>query len=218
MSKYVKNQHGFTIIELMIATAVFSLVLLVCAAAVAHVGRIYYKGIVTSRTQDTARRINQEVSTVAQFTGSSGIRSTGPVTLSGIDTYAYCIGNTRFSYAKDKALGTGLGKSAHVLWKDSHGQTEACIPLDLTQTIPGGADGSELLGPNMRLPIFSVVAANKLVTINLTVTYGDSSDLFIPEDLAAVPAIPAYTICKGLLVGGQFCAVSSINTSVLKRL
>jgi prepilin-type N-terminal cleavage/methylation domain-containing protein len=39
------NRSGFTIIELMIATAVFSVVLLLCATALVTIGNMYRRGI-----------------------------------------------------------------------------------------------------------------------------------------------------------------------------
>ncbi len=53
--------HGFTIIELLIATTIFSVVLLLAASGLLYIGRLYYKGLTSSATQEAARNIMQEL-------------------------------------------------------------------------------------------------------------------------------------------------------------
>ena len=67
------NQTGFTIVELMIATVIFSMVLLVCSYAIIHAGRMYYKGMIMSKTQDTARKIIDSASDAIKYDKSLNI-------------------------------------------------------------------------------------------------------------------------------------------------
>jgi|GEM_PF-759510 len=68
----IKNKHqGFTIIELMISTVIFSLVLLGATAAIVQIGQKYSKGITYARTQEVARSTVDEIAQSLQFTSQS---------------------------------------------------------------------------------------------------------------------------------------------------
>jgi prepilin-type N-terminal cleavage/methylation domain-containing protein len=66
-----KSQKGFTIIELMISTVIFSLVLLGASAAIIQIGKKYSKGITYARTQEVARSTVDEIAQSLQFTSQS---------------------------------------------------------------------------------------------------------------------------------------------------
>jgi prepilin-type N-terminal cleavage/methylation domain-containing protein len=216
----LKNkQKGFTIVEFMIATAIFSLVLLVCGAAITQVGRMYYKGVIINRTQDTSRRVIDEISQSIQLGAYSDdpdqFRRPGTplTTLSGVIVYSYCLGSTRYSYITDRAQGgttVTTTKSPHVLWRDQI-FTVACPPLDITNAFIA-TPGEELLGENMRLPVFNIPdpGTSNLWNITVRVTYG--------EDPSSYEGTNQFQFCKGASAGGQFCAVSGFTTSVVKRL
>jgi len=72
----LQSKKGFTIIEFMIATALFSVVLLVFSAVFTMIGKLFYKGYITSKTQEASRDLMYELSRNVQF--SSGAITTGP--------------------------------------------------------------------------------------------------------------------------------------------
>ncbi|MDQ3123611.1 MAG: prepilin-type N-terminal cleavage/methylation domain-containing protein [bacterium] len=208
MMRIHKKQHGFTIVELMIATAVFSIVLLICSFAIIHIGKMYYKGVITNRTQDTSRRLIEDVSSSIQFGATSEdpdlFRRTGAATYSGVNVESLCIGSVRYSYSRNHFV----GQIRHVLWRDDV-TTNQCTPRNITLNTPS-SNGQELLGSNMRLP--QGITANpvgQLWQVSLLVSYGDNADLFTNSSL---------NVCRGVSAGGQFCAVSGFTTSVMKRL
>ena len=66
MTKIMKNnmnQKGFTIIELMIATVIFSIVLLVLTENIISISNDYYQGVVQTQTINATKNI---VDTIAQ--------------------------------------------------------------------------------------------------------------------------------------------------------
>lgn len=213
----IRQEKGFTIVELMIATAVFSLVLLLCSFAIVNVGRVYYKGMIINRTQDAARKTADDVARAIQF-GSPGENfyrygSTGDA--SDPDTIqAHCLGGVRYSYSVLRAVGEGADAWPHVLWKDRIPQGGDCTPLDITQDNPGGHEGVELLGENMRISSFEVAPSGDAWDISVRVAYGDDENAFEP----AGDDVERFSICKGAISGGQFCAVSQLKTTVMKRL
>jgi prepilin-type N-terminal cleavage/methylation domain-containing protein len=216
--KLNKHQQGFTIVELMIATAVFSVVLLLCAVAIVQVGRMFYKGTILNRTQNAARTAADDVSQAIQFGSDSAnffrqVTATVGTAPGTVSATAYCLGDVRYTAAPNTlSLGSGTGRIAHVLWKDRPGATATganCTPANITSAALSG--GQELLGDSMRLAAFTVSGAPGTIwSINLTVAYGATDDVF------ANPG--TYTQCASQESGGQFCAVSTINTNVVKRL
>jgi len=218
MSKIHTQQQGFTILELLVSTAVFATVLLLCSMAIIQVGRMYYKGIIANRTQNAARSVVEDASQAVQFgsmSGSNFYRSGPPTTYSGITVKSYCVGEVRYSYAPNTvALGTSSGRIPHVLWKDKPGVNAVCTPLNLTIANPGGVSGQEMLGDAMRVVQFVLTQdTSNLYSIKLTVAYGGSNDVFDNTS-----GSPNYNICASSSMGGQYCSVSIINTSAAKRL
>ena len=71
MFKNKTKNSGFTIIELMIATSVFAVVLVVAASGILAIGMLYYKGVTSSRTQEAARSISNTIANTIQFTAQS---------------------------------------------------------------------------------------------------------------------------------------------------
>lgn len=209
------KQSGFTLIELLIATVVFSIILLGGTAAIIQVGRMYYKGLLASQTQDAARTVTDALSRPIQFSASD-VRSDPVTTKSGIQTGAYCIGDQRFSYGLNAEIDDSVTaytpnhKSPHALWQDTLDASLPCVSLDLT-SITSTTPGQELLGQRMRLgQSFSMSGSNNIWTITAPIIYGDD-DLLVPD--ATTP-----TGCRGLADGAQWCAVSNLTTQVYRRI
>lgn len=217
--KVTSNQHGFTMIELLIATTVFSVILLVAAATLIQVGRLYYKGIITSKTQNIARSVMDDVSRSIQFSSGNPTK-VNPVGSPPIGYY--CFGDTRFTFALGQQLDTGMtsghnaseNKMRHVLWQDKIGANNCSIGVpDLLAANPGGTNGRELLEHNMRLQTFDVSpqpSATDIFNVNVKVIYYAGSDLL---DNVSNP-----TTCKGSAVGGQWCAISDLKSVVYSRI
>lgn len=84
------NQKGFTIIELIIATTVFSVVLLLCTFGLMQIGNVYYRGITSTRTQNVTRNIIDMVSQDIELS-DNGIIATNP----SVPSY-FCAGHHRY--------------------------------------------------------------------------------------------------------------------------
>ncbi len=148
---------GFTIIELMISTAVFSLVLAIISASFTKVGQLFYKGVITSKTQETARGLLDDLARNIQF--NSGIPT-------GVNPL--CIGGNHYSFN----LGAKVGVGPYSLVKTITSDDAACT----------AASGSEVLPSNMRLLDFRVVplASADLYDVFVSVAYGDDDVLTPP--------------------------------------
>lgn len=233
MIKLSRRQKGFTVIELIIATSVFSVMLLLTTTGMIQIGRVYYKGLIVSKTQETTRSISEDIVRAVQFGGTDKIIKSPTVPISGLDTSAVCMNNVRYTYAINTRLAAQNSvsprTSRHVLWLDIIKDPSICRPVDLTREEPGrnpgngGSDNSlgagdtdlsseaaaqrrELLANNMRLTQFEVSGPADLVNIKLKVVYGED-DVIAPGG----NCVPTGN-------GGQFCAFSALDTFAKRRL
>lgn len=212
-------RSGFTIIELMIATMVFAVVLLLVTAGILQVTRVYYKGVTESNTQNTARSIIDEIAQGIQFSGGDVGTTTG--TTPGTD-YAFCINNNQVSYKlghQVKNNPSAADQTWHaVVLRTGVGGCTSALPQTLgNQTLLSSS--RDLMGQNMRLSRLSVEnLGNNRYRITLRVVYGDSDLLFspsAPSDTAG--ATRSDATCRPVRAGTQFCAVSELSTVVVKR-
>jgi len=194
--------QGFTIVELMIATVIFSFVLLVASSGVIAIGKIYYKGITSSKTQEVTRSIMEEIARARQFgSGDVGFGTSGSVS-------AYCFGEDRYSYQINNKVDLSTGTKALI-----HN-----IRTDLNLCTPDMSSGEELLSNNMRLLEFAITPAGAdKSNISIKVAYGDN-DLLSSYDNNGNPngLAPTAALCKAG-AGSNFCATAQLETVVGKR-
>ena len=217
------NQRGFTIIELLIATMVFSTIFLGSTTALVQIGKLYYKGVVTGRTQEVSRGVIDQVSQQLQFSDATLMIS--PPLGYNVEEFdgrmsfqAYCIGATRYTYRLNVKVDSRVDNNhydnsnnglKHGLWRDKVDGTD-CRPVDLSQTQPS-ENGQELLAQSMRLSAFDINCnVRGICNISVGVMYGNN-DMMTPDPATAVP-----TRCQ-TVVGSQWCAASQFKTSVVKR-
>lgn len=227
MSQLEHNQKGFTILELLIATMVFSVIFLGVTTALIQMSKLYYKGVVTGRTQETARGTMDRIAQQLQFTGSlptppssqnfnvTGYPAGQPAT--SLEFKAVCIGGSRYTYrlnaqVNDEVSSGGYDSSTsrlrHALWRDSF-PPGTCPPADLSQAQPS-ADGEDMLSQHMRLTDFRATCdANNICTVAIGIIYGDND--LLEYDSAGMPVRCAT------IIGNQWCAASQFSTTVLKR-
>lgn len=233
MSKLKNRQQGFTLIELMIATIIFSVILLGATTALIYVGRMYYKGVISTRTQGITRSITDEISRAIQFSGEQ-VSDEYRAEYGG---RTFCVGSNRYTYmlnaqvndeVAEEALEAATHRARHAMWKDQVTNADNCVseedPVpDLRLGTPSdNPGGQELLDQHMRLSWpagidpedFKMVApvgddSDDNFAVNVVVIYGD-------DDLLNEPDHP--TQCRSITVNAQWCAVSNLSTTVQKRL
>lgn len=215
-------QKGFTIIELMIATSVFSIILLVALAGFTSIGRLFYKGITINQTQDIASQIMTDVSQNIQSAASVSSNSGTPHYLSGNGYSYYCVGGTRYtlnlqhqldnSQAEDYSVGGNFGLVRDQL----PGATACAAPCATASGCPAGTlsfnHPAEMLSNKMRLMRLDIASANgHLYNVSVVVAFGDDgafSDLTDPDKIA----------CQGGESAQAFCAVNRLSTGVYEGL
>jgi len=197
------QQAGFTIIELMIATVIFTGIMIVLTFGVIEITNTYYKGITENKTQNVARSIMSNISQALQFNSGAFSQGMTTNTING-STYDWlCIGSSfQLIYLPgyeltDGTPGTGTDQTNYALMESSN-----CSGAGTTSI-----SGTELLDPSMRISNLAITAlSSSLDQINLQVTYGD-------KVLLTAPATSPTVSCLGGS-GDQFCTVANLSTVV----
>lgn len=237
------RQEGFTIIELLISTAVLSTILVTVTIIMINIGNLYYKGVNQARVQDAARNITDEISQRLQLNSQPQVYSAASAPNG---SQAYCVGTTRYTYVLGVQIGTrGPGTPPpsavpfqHILWRDTIASAGNCVTASLTSADPslgsdaGGVnavDGTELITSASRLFNFSISPSTSPYTVKVGVAYG-ADDLFCSSSVpnscttaTAMSLLSNYTNgnlnCKGSIShGDQFCSTSNLSTTVVQRL
>jgi competence protein ComGC len=220
MTKH-KMDSGFTIIELLIATSVFTLVLILLTTGTLAVSRLYYKGIIAAQTQTAARNVLDTVTQSIQFSGASF----SPASLAqySYGPAAFCIGSEQFSFQLNQEV-SDSPVAHHALLERNVGNNCSTTGIDQMNNPSTSPPSSELLSAHMSLNNLDVEPVNSnssLFCVSIRIIYGDSALLTTPVDAQdSCGTWYKQQQCSGALdqyIGGQFCAVSGLDTYVQER-
>lgn len=227
------NNKGFTILELVLATVVFSMVLVVLTQTIIRLNGSYYKGVIQTQTLHVAKNItstlSQQIQTASSADSVFGSVVSSPPSINwnksaaaanpaGYEGYV-CIGNNEYIYQ----LG-GLVVSIPSKYNEAYGSLilqndSTCInpgPTISNATNNLGASLSStgnvlsLVPTNMRLLKFNVTLVSNtknLYKIDVKVAYGDDSNF------DNNPADANYQKCYS---SSYYCSVIELVTYVDK--
>ncbi len=214
---FKSNSLGFTIVELLIATSVFSIVLLITTYGIVQITRSYIRGSVTAEVDNTNRTIISQISQELQLGNNNNnavTPSTGPYSWNGYPTYVFCANGYRYLYQYEVPLPSALTQ-------DNAGGGSCPPPSGLGAVVPGPSTNAQsLLSANMQILIpvnepgggtNMVYQLNHSTTQNL---YGISLDILYGNKGSYNPTT---FVCNNLNKGGAFCDNSTITTAVDER-
>lgn len=210
--KLVKNDRGFTIIELLIATVVFSVILVVILAAFVQISRLFYKGVNMSNTQDDTRRALNDIASDIQFASSS---PPSACTGSGCPNY-FCVGNHRYTFF----LGAQVGYTspAGIYREDETGNCPP--PTGPTAVKTGSAD--QLLGNGMQLNSIKISCDGIACHLHAHVIFygGTPQGLFVSTDnpSSKTPWKEPDADCTGALISSQYCSTADYSSTILEKI
>lgn len=226
-----RHQSGFTIVELMMATTVFAVILLLVTTGIIQIGRNYYKGTISAKTQEAARSVADAIAQNIQFAGGIIIPTDG--SMNNGNQLGTCIGDKRYSFTP-RALTTGAINTNRGLVVDtvSGGCSSVTNALPNGQMLATSPTGEGLLAPGMRVVKIEVNNAppggSGLYDVTVRIAFGDDDVLCSPTDAAddcsAYANPPSFLStkddlkCRDRLSTSRFCSVSEISTTVHKRL
>lgn len=211
---------GFTVMELMIATTVFSILLLLSLAGFLQIGQLFYKGVNITRTSDAGNQVISSLREDISFdTGTGLITIYNSSTIVSGQTYNrhwFCVGQNRYTYllgsqidSNNKDVGDPLGWYRFALLKDQPGVPPPACPNpfsgsnSLATTKP-----TELLGDKMRLSNLTITQpANTLYTLSVHIAYGD-------DEVLTSPATAANVKCQSGANFSRYCFVTDLRTTV----
>lgn len=223
--KKVLKSHGFTLVELMIATGVFAVIMIISLYGFIQINRYYTKGITIARTQEAARNLVTDIGNQFQLTnGTYKNELTNPEESLPGGFNIICIGNKAYLY-KINTLESN----------DEHAITSYEIPINTCPLPTNETALTYLLKPNARLlqldvtpypeatngtgPLYNLTVAllyapfddgdiNSAGT-DLVDTYGDNN--------GSIANINKWQ-CRGNISGSEYCSLSRITTQVYKRM
>ncbi|MEI7632499.1 MAG: prepilin-type N-terminal cleavage/methylation domain-containing protein [bacterium] len=239
----IKSAKGFTIVELMVATSVFSAILLISLAGLIQIGRMYQKGVTSSQTQETSRGVMDEITQAIQFNGGN-VKSpyvinpvadtlpVGPiiaVPAADVSKNAvgyFCIGTTRYTYSIDRKQSptnsnvVASKEIKHAMWVDE--PTICADAAQPTDVLPNIVDltadlptpkGRDMLSDNMRIVKLNIIQP----ALTVGVWQVQLTIAYGDSDLLVLNGAGDSLLCKGTSVGAQFCSVSELSTIVKRR-
>lgn len=216
-----RSESGFTIVELMIATVVSTVLLLVITFGVVHFTNDYYKGVNSSNTQATTQNAIDAITQAVQFNASGTV---GTSVTPGI----FCAGTQVFLYTLGAQLTGAPSSSNWGLYQLNNPSPNCVVPADTS-------GGTELLSKYMRLTYvdLSRIGTSDVWNLELRVAYGDSDLLCRPAPGIAVGAqgncqsgqpfalganVKGHDVACKITTGSQFCTVTDLSTAVGQRI
>ena len=194
-----KSQRGFTVIELLIATAVFSVVLLVFVTSFLRLSELFYKGVNLTNTQESARNMIQSISSDIQFYNQA------PQVFPS-ENY-FCIGTHRYTYVPyvqyDPSSSSAIG-----MIKEN-------LPNCVSPTIQPAnlRNGQEMLDPGMQINKMIITCnASGLCSVSTHLVYYSND----PTVLSPSSIDPA-ALCTGPASSTQFCATADYSSTILQN-
>lgn len=224
------DQNGFTIVELLIATMIFSLVLIVILYGVLSFTHAYYQGVNSSTTQETTRSITNTIAQAIEFSGDA-ITTAGTVNASA-NEYEFCAGGATYYYI--------LGAEYDGATPSLNDPGLYVYPSSCTwPNAPSFSGGKEMLGKNMRITYLNLSEpsspGSRLYNVSLSLAYGDNDLLCSVSHGSGTGGCNAgaasYPDTSGTYVTGanandveckqdagyEFCAHAGLSTTVSLR-
>lgn len=244
----IQSQHGFTIIELLISTAVFTTMLLVCAVATAQIGRMYYKSTIKVNTQQVTRSTSDLISQQIRLFDKQPIVYLFDPTTQTIDVlnqpvppnmasyvmnqdgskYMLCLGSVQYYISINRQL--KQNPSADILLKQSSGsmivrQSDSfncdLPPIVLPDTLTGLWTNPSQSGGSEIMLTNARLAYMSLIQVS-DQSWSLVTNIVFGDQDTIDPLSQAtnldQTQCVANVFDSQFCSSSRLETVILKRI
>jgi prepilin-type N-terminal cleavage/methylation domain-containing protein len=215
-----KSSRGFTIIELLIATVVFSVVMLVVLAAFVRTGDLFYKGVSMMNTQEDTRNIVQSISQDISFTKMAPPNMTANITTAPAGVF--CVGNHRYRYQIGQQVNSS---SSYGLARDTISFSAGCPPLSGPNSLAvQTATDTRMLDSGMQLNYLNINCTGGRCSVNVHVVfYGGDSTLPSADSFFTSAKYPSHPSqgqdaeCIGSLNDSKLCATADFDSTVLEN-
>lgn len=200
------NKSGFTIVELMIAISVFSVVIILASAALITVGRQYQFGVSKTKLLDASRELNQKIAQSIAYSGSTITPVSG---LTG-GYSGVCIGDSRYIWRQvppNTNTSTGYLDTFRVQALGG----SACSPGSINTNA-----GENPLPTNTAVTNFSILP-------NPLAGYDYKSQFVLADDPELLTGKiynnggTGNNVCIAQSVGGSYCAVVPMESTITRK-
>lgn len=195
------KNRGFTLVELTLALAFISFLLLFMVAAILQVTRLYVKGSAIRQINQTGRQLVDDV--------SASLRTGKKLQFQG-EYNRLCVDNTSYIWnSEGEVVNKFIGETTtttlrFVSVKDDGGKLCDTPTTDLIKS-----ESTDLIGPDITPLEFSVKQTGKLWNISLVLATAGSN---LPRNVGSDDA-PKFECAPD----NQFCAFGDFQTSVYAR-
>lgn len=204
------KEKGFTIVELVLAMAFFSFILLFVIVGFVQINRSYTRGLTTRSIQNAAREVIDDISLAIRNAEANSVETHNTVP----GDLRLCVGSTR--------LGWNMSDTAGNFTAETYGDTGdvfsltrttsgACLD-DINENASGGNGTQSLLDDGIVVQHLSVVrlgTSNSFEVTLIVSTDGRAN----PNDFSSFGINAECDI----QTGDQFCDVARIDTVVTAR-
>jgi hypothetical protein len=235
LKRFKKNNQGFTIVELTIATGVFSIILILALAGFLQIGKLFYKGVSITHTNDVSKQVLNSIKgdvsfdvITTSYTQPDSAFPADDINSPFTPRNYFCAGSNRYTFRLGQALDSDasaaeLKQPASQVsgWKNfgilKDRVTNGC-PKPFSSSEPiNPSNVTELLGDKMRLSSIEIKPLpspnDKLYTIHIKIAYGDN------QVFQGSTATTVNPVCNSnSTTSASFCYVSDLRTIVRKGL
>jgi len=200
------GKKGFTIVELLIATAVFTAVLFIVTYGIIQISKIFTNGFIQTQTQNVAVSISDQLTRDVEFSSASSIGDdSGPVTVSGNSYYFFCTYQDEYFYNPGGNLYkipisaiTNCGSPQTSWLTNSQTQNLLSSKMEVLNHLTAYDDSSQK-------SIIMADGPTGLYSISLDILYGGTNNLVQNVN-------NSQWVCKPTVIIGPFCATYTITT------
>jgi len=213
-----KNHKGFTIVELMIAISVFSVVMIIATTGILLIARQYQAGVTKTAMQSATRDIHQKISDSIKYSGGKITVEENSGNVTGY--YVVCVGKIRYFYKTPSRLinnETDFNNMSglHFQQQTNPYKNGNALAGECGYLVNDDINAQQLLPNNAKVALFNVTetedeGVTKTAIIDTTFVKGD-------YDLFNLGVPPKDLKCKSG-VGNEWCSVVSLSSIVNPRL
>jgi prepilin-type N-terminal cleavage/methylation domain-containing protein len=200
------DQNGFTIVELLIATAVFASVLFIVTYGIIQISKMFTNGFIQTQTQNVAVSLSDQLTRDVEFSSASTMGSDqGPVNISGLSYYYFCTYQYEYFYNPGGSLykipisAITNCQSPKSSWI-TNPQTQDLLSsnMEILNNLAGYDDSTQQ-------SIIATGSTGSLYSINLDILYGSTNNL--RQNINST-----QWVCKPTVIIGPFCATYTLTT------
>lgn len=191
-----RRQEGFTILELMIAVAVYAVALLLITTGVIAIGGAYQQGVTKAQLLTAAREIHSQITQDIQYSGK--IPEFYTVSINNQPYTATCIGYTRYLVASD---GSFIVDNISSTSCQSNNLTDAQYPLP--------TNAKAVTSTDQTIDAFSLTDNHNGTYILQTRFVAGYVDMFNGNSYGGT--------CRSSLVSSEFCAIVTLTSNIGRK-